>query len=213
MDVWMTLIIAKKLVCVGVDGASVIQGHKNSLCIKLQTSCSPYMTAIHCMDHKMNLSFKIVSKYLVVTNVEDLIIELYSYFCRSPKWFLEFQNFADGITDGNKLLKDVDTRWISLHGPVHWVYLEHRSLIGVMYEHCYMVDKAPDLFRILCDIETTLTLVGLLRMLEEMNHLVKKTQERAMYIVDYAKIRKMTCMALDNLYHSKQTFVDLKFAS
>lgn len=75
------LTIAKKLVCVGADRASVMQGLKNGLCIKLQTSCSPYMNAIHCMAHIMNLAFKIVSKYPVVTNVEDLIRELYSYFC------------------------------------------------------------------------------------------------------------------------------------
>lgn len=113
------LTIAKKLVCVGADGASVMQGHKNGLCIKLQTSCSPYITAIHCMPHRMNQSFKIVSKYLIVTNVEDLIRELYSYFYRSPKWFWEFQNFADGITNGNKILKDDSTGWSSLHGPTH----------------------------------------------------------------------------------------------
>lgn len=120
------------------------------------------------------------------------IRELYSYFCQSPKWFLEFQNFADAITDGNKLLKDVDTRWISLHGPMHRVYSEYQSLIGVMYEHCHIVDKAPNLLCRLCDIETILTLAGLLPMLEEMNHLVKKAQERDMYIAEYTKLRKMT---------------------
>lgn len=48
-------------------------------------------------------------------------------------------------------------------------------------------------------------------MLEEMNYLVKKAHERTMYIVEYAKLRKLTCMTLDNLYQSELTFVDVKF--
>jgi hypothetical protein len=86
------LMIAKKLVCVGEDGASVMQGQRNGLCIKLQLSTSPYMLSIHCMGHRMNLAFKIVSKFPSVSKVEDLVREAYAYFSRSPKQFLEFKN-------------------------------------------------------------------------------------------------------------------------
>ena len=61
------------------------------------------------MAHRMNLSFRVVKKFPSVNKVEDLVRELYAYFCRSSKRFREFQHFSDGITNGNKLLKDVDT--------------------------------------------------------------------------------------------------------
>ena len=39
--------IAKELVCVGADGASVMQGQRNVLCARMQLSASPYMLSIH----------------------------------------------------------------------------------------------------------------------------------------------------------------------
>ena len=53
----------------------------------------------------MNLSFKIVSKFPSVSKVEDLVRETHAYFSRSPKRYLEFQKFADGVTDGKKTTK------------------------------------------------------------------------------------------------------------
>lgn len=111
------LTIAKNLVCVRVDGATMMQGQRIGVCTKLQTTCAPYMLGIHCMAHTMNLAFKIVSKFPIVLKFENLVHEIHGYFYRSPKRFTKFQNFGEGITPGNKLLKDVDTRWISLHGP------------------------------------------------------------------------------------------------
>jgi hypothetical protein len=37
------------------------------------------------MDHRMNLGFKIVSKFPSVSKVEDLVREAYAYFSHSPK--------------------------------------------------------------------------------------------------------------------------------
>ena len=42
-------------------------------------------------------------------------------------------------------LKDVDTRWILLNGPTQRLFSEFKSLVGVMYENCYNVDKAQDI--------------------------------------------------------------------
>ena len=102
--------IAKKLVCVGADGASVMQGQRNVLCARMQLSASSYMLSINCMDHRMHLAFEIVSKFSLVSKVEYLVREVHAYFFQSPKQFLEFKFFSDGVTNGKKLLKDDDTR-------------------------------------------------------------------------------------------------------
>ena len=87
-----------------------MQGQRNGLCVRIQLSASLYMLSIHCMTHRMNPTFKIVSKFPSVSEVEDLVREAYAYFSHSPKRFSEFKKFFDGVTNGNKLLKDVDTR-------------------------------------------------------------------------------------------------------
>ena len=144
--------ITKKLVCVGADGASVMQGQRNDLCARLQHLVAPYMLSIHCMAHRMNLAFKIVRKFPSVSNVKYLVRDVHAYFCRSPKRFLEFQNCAEGVTDGKKLLKYVDTRWISLKGSAQRLFDEYASLVGVMYENHSIVGKAKTLFFQLTDI-------------------------------------------------------------
>ena len=145
-----------------------MQGQRNGLCTKMQASCSPYVVGIHCMAHRMNLSFRVVKKFPSVNKVGDLVRELYAYFCRSPKCFREFQHFSNGITDGNKILKDVDTKWISLDGTTHRVFFEYQSLIGLMYENWDNAEnqRCGDLLRSLSNIETLLTLASLLPMLE-----------------------------------------------
>ena len=89
----------------------------------------------------MSLAFKIVSNFSLVSKVEYLVHEVHAYFRRSPKRFLEFRIFSDCVTNGKKLLKDVDTRWISLKGPAERLFNEYASLVGVMYEHRSSVEK------------------------------------------------------------------------
>ena len=72
--------IAQKLVCVGVDGALVMQGHKNGLVTKLKNFATDYILGIHYMAHGMNLAFGIVSNYPQIYRVEFLIKEIYSTF-------------------------------------------------------------------------------------------------------------------------------------
>ena len=85
--------IEKTLVCVGADGASVMQGQRNDLCARMQLSAAPYMLSIHCMAHMMNLEFKIVSNFSLVSKVEYLVHEFHAYIFQSPKRFLEFKFF------------------------------------------------------------------------------------------------------------------------
>ena len=176
------LMIAKRLVCVGAHGTLIMQGQMNDLCVKLKLLASSFMISIHCMALRMNLEFKIVSKFPLVSKVEEPVRETHAYFCCSPKRFTDFQQFADSITDGKNLLKDVDTRWISLNGPAQRLFSEYKSLVGVMYELRFSVDKAQDLLFQLNDIETLLTLARIFCLLHEMNVLVKMAQSRTMYI-------------------------------
>ena len=69
-----------------------------------------------------------------------------------------------------------------------------------MYEHHSSVEKSQTLLFLLTDIETLLTLAGILPMIHEMNNLMKMVESRTMHIVEYIRERKLTCLALDNLY-------------
>ena len=64
------LMIAKSLVCVGAFGASIMQGKRNGICVKIQLLASPFRINIHCIDHRMNLAFEIVGKFPLVSKVQ-----------------------------------------------------------------------------------------------------------------------------------------------
>ena len=82
-----------------------------------------------------------------------------------------------------------------------------------MYEHCSSVEKSQTLLFLLTYIETLLTLAGILPMLLEINNLVKMAQSRTMYIAEYIRTIKLTCIALDNLYIMEDSFTDLAFTN
>ena len=99
-----------------------MQGQRNGLCARMQLSASPYMLSIHCMAHRMNLAFKIVSNFSLVSKVEYLVCEVHAYLFWSPKRFLELYFFLMVLQMEKKLLKDFDTRWISLKGPAEILF-------------------------------------------------------------------------------------------
>ena len=82
-----------------------------------------------------------------------------------------------------------------------------------MYEHRSSVEKSQILFFLLTDIETLLTLNGIIPMLHEMDNHVKMDQIRTMYIAEYTRERKLTCLALDNLYIMEKYFTGLAFTN
>jgi hypothetical protein len=100
-----------------------------------------------------------------------------------------------------------------LNGPAQRLFSEYQSLVGVMYEHRFSVDKAQYLLFRLTDIETLLTLVGIIPMLDEMNVLVKMSQSRTMYIAEYTNERKFACLSLDNLYTMPESFAGPRFTN
>ena len=69
-----------------------------------------------------------------------------------------------------------------------------------MYEHHSSVEKTKTLLFLLTNIETLLTLARILPIFHEMNNLMKMAQSRMMYIVEYTREIKLTCITLDNLY-------------
>ena len=100
-----------------------------------------------------------------------------------------------------------------MNGPSQRLFSEYQSLVGVMYEHLFSVDKAQTLLFRLTDIETLLTLAGIIPLLHEMNVLVKMAQSCTMYIAEYTNARKLACLALDNLYTMPGSFTSPTFNS
>ena len=103
-----------------------------------------------------------LSNFEVVKHVEDpfqFLVELYSYFNSSPKHTLEFQNFATCLeSEGNNIVRNVKTRWISMFGLAKRVCQEYKPLVTKMAADAPMelvaknLIHAPRLAKYVCSI-------------------------------------------------------------
>jgi hypothetical protein len=61
------------------------------------------------------------------------MLNMYDYFNHSPKRHLQFQIFIQTLkTKGNKILKIIKTRCISMFDPLKMIMAEHHPLLVVM---------------------------------------------------------------------------------
>jgi hypothetical protein len=128
----------------------------------------------------------------MVIRLENLLQTLYAYFSKSPKRYLEFSKLAEIMeTQGNKLLKNVKTRWISLLEPTKRVMSEYRTLVVNMALDSTNNNSAKVNFELLCDIEVLYGLAILLPMLEKVDSLMKLAQAWDVFVVDYVAAIKL----------------------
>jgi hypothetical protein len=80
---------------------------------------------------------------------------------------------------------------------MHRVISEYPSLLGLFHS---VQEKFAQLYSSLTNVKILLTLATILPMLQDMRNMIKKIQQRAMYITEYNKLCKMTCNSLDTLY-------------
>jgi hypothetical protein len=107
--------IASKLVCFGAEGISTFQGAKRCVNIQIREKWAPFSLGANCCNHRVNLVVKTLSKYPMVSRLERIFQSMYLYFCKSNKCHAELQKLDDLMeTKGNKMLRNIETRWISM---------------------------------------------------------------------------------------------------
>ncbi len=63
----------KRLICFGIDGASIFQGCRTKVTFQLKEKFVPYMVGQYCMAHRTNLAILILSNLHMVAKLKDLL--------------------------------------------------------------------------------------------------------------------------------------------
>ncbi|CAM6083703.1 unnamed protein product [Calypogeia fissa] len=194
----------ERLMCSGVDGAFVFQGDQNGIMAQLRQGYAPYLMGIHCFAHRTKLAVKTLSKLSIVEKLEDLCQAMYAYFSKSPKRHLEFVELAEMVeTKGNRTLRNVKTRWISMLAPLKLIMQEYKTLIVKMSSDLSDRDYPALAWKnllLLCDIQTFLLLACLIPLLNTANDLVKMAQSKDVYVCDMVSTVKFAQFELMMLY-------------
>jgi hypothetical protein len=120
---------------------------------------------------------------------------LYSFFSHSPKRNQELADLANIVEIvGQRILKNIKTRWISCLEPVKRVLSEYRALVLKMHMDAPSLATAKANLNLLCEIELLLGLTCILPMLEALTYLMKFSQQTTCFVCDMVAAIKL-CQA------------------
>jgi len=106
------------------------------------------------MAHKTNLTIVVLSKLPFVFCIKSMLQFLYSFFANNFKKFLEFTKFVKTLeTKRLKLLRNVNTHWISMLSLLKHVLAQYKSLVVKMHSDCVKSTYVHDNFELLCNLD------------------------------------------------------------
>jgi hypothetical protein len=140
----------------------------------------------------MNLAVRAHEKLPNLDKIEAMLGDIYSYFCKSPKKYMEFFKLAEVMeTMGLKILWNIKTRWISMLSSVVRIMNEYRTLIVKMHQDTTLknakqhVKNATICYDHLADIQIVMGLVALMPMLRLAKVLIKFAQSNEAFVCDF----------------------------
>jgi hypothetical protein len=136
-----------------------------------------------------------------------MLQSLHGYFCRSNKRYPELQKLANLMeTKGNKVLRNVSIRWVSMRSPALRVLSKYKTLIVKMgldmtLAPNHRVPTGPEAnFDYLIDLEVLLSLCCIMPLLNAVNRLIKLSQARDVFIYDFLVAFKLCQQDLAQKY-------------
>jgi hypothetical protein len=105
--------LARKLVAVSTDGASVMTGAHTGVSVRL-TQIAPFLVSIHCMAHRTDLAVGALEKAPIVKEILGLIQSVYNFFAHSAKRISSFREAAEEAgTAGNRMKRNIEVRCVT----------------------------------------------------------------------------------------------------
>ena len=103
----------QKLVCLGTDGANVMNGRHNSVFTLLKTDV-PSLVSIHCIAHKLELGFQdTVKEVKLFKDAREMLQGIWKHYKYSCKAVCELKALAELMDErAYKAVKADGSRWI-----------------------------------------------------------------------------------------------------
>jgi hypothetical protein len=165
----------------------LFQGHWIRVTSQLKSCNTPFLIGVHYMAHNQSNSYFV--QLVLVFCIEFMLQSLYAFFAHNPKKFLEFSKLVKTLeTKRLKLLRNVQTHWISMLSPLKCVQDQYKSLIVKMCSNCEKNKYSPDNFELLCDLDLILGLPCVMPILKAIHSFIKYAQCRNVFIMDFLHV-------------------------
>ena len=104
--------VQERMACLCADGAAVNMGIRRGLAALLRKDM-PWLIAMHCLNHRLELSAKDAFKKTYMDEISTMLTSLYYVYEKSPKRLRELRNMGDILEDAvKKTEKAHGTRWL-----------------------------------------------------------------------------------------------------
>jgi hypothetical protein len=122
----------------------------------------------------------------MVFHIENLLQCIYVYFNHNPKKHLEFAKWVEIMEiKGNKILRNIKTKWISMFNLVKHVLFEYCTLLMKMALDAPTISFTKSNLCLLINVEMLLGLNVVMPLLEVMHSLIKFAQLQDMFMCDF----------------------------
>lgn len=137
----------------GSDGASNMTGIKSGLSTLLRENISKEIVNVHCLCHRLKLSFRdVFKKVKVYDKMMTLLIRLYYFFNKSYKNKHSLQNAFKVVGKGLLLPKVTGTRWLAhVYRAITALLRSYKALEMTLSTASHKNPKAEGLVKIMLD--------------------------------------------------------------
>lgn len=209
--------LAARLIMFAADGASVLQGQFNGVIKRVKEQIAPFAHGMHCFSHRANLAAHTLDAHAIMQLAVATCKSTYNFYSKSVARLQGLVACQEELgVSTHKLLRDVETRWISHAAPMTRLLEQFPAVLK------HVVDlsstephnlKVQEMYSRLTDLERLLALAAVQPMLAELQVLIKVTQKRDVYVGDLSDAITSTLSKLDQLYLQEgQAFTGAPFA-
>lgn len=169
--------LGKSWVGLGTDGAANMQGSKNGAGVILRRKF-PFLTPIHDMAHRVDLSAKAVAKSGLGQRVSSVAKVAIDHYSHSTARVQDLKNFQEELEMTRRaLLKIQETRWINHHPMLKRLDEDLPAVLLHMFH-----DAADIPLGGLREVDFQLGAAAMLPMLKTLNTLILGLQTEGAYI-------------------------------
>ncbi len=188
--------------CFGVDGVITFQGFRSRVIVQIQHQYAPFVIGVHCIPHDTN-PFNLPLN----SCIKNLLQCLYGYFNHSPKKHLEFTKLVEIMEiEGNKILWNIKTRWISMINLVKCGLFKYCILLMKMALDALIVPFAKSNLFLLTNVGTLLGLNTMMLMLQVIHSLIKFAQLKNIFVCDFIVVVKICEKDVYRMFCDQKSF-------
>lgn len=189
-----------RVVGMASDGASVFTGAYNGVMQRLTSTVMPFMIAVHCVSHRVQLIAKGIKGIDAYDELESIVKAVFNYFSPSVKRTDRLRDLCMFLEQKYKALaNECQTRFLSMAGALEKFNHNYYAILSKALEDGL---DAKYIATSLLTAKTILASTAFMPLFDVLNVLVKVTQAQELYLHEVSVLVKEVTERLPNMYRT-----------